>query len=99
MKIHWSNTSINDMQQIKEYIGQGSPHYAFVFINRLFETVKKAASFPQIGRKVPEFNHDNIRELIYRNYRIIYHLQDDVITVLTVIHGARILNNDTFNNE
>jgi plasmid stabilization system protein ParE len=87
------------MQQIKDCIGQGSPHYALVFINKLFETAKKAAAFPQIGRKVPEFDRDDIRELIYRNYRIIYHLQDDVITILTVIHGTRILKGDTLNND
>lgn len=99
MKIHWSNTSINDMQQIKNYISQGSPHYALVFINKLFDTAKKVTSFPQLGRKVPEINREDIREIIYRNYRIIYHLQDDVITILSVIHGVRILKSDTLNNE
>jgi plasmid stabilization system protein ParE len=87
------------MQQIKNYIGQGSPYYAVIFINKLFETAKKAVSFPLIGRIVPEFNREDIRELIYRNYRIIYHLGDNVITILTVIHGARILKTDTINYE
>jgi len=99
MKIVWSNTAINDMQRIKEYISQDSPYYALAFIKKLFETTKRTAAFPQIGRIVPEFNCADIRELIYRNYRIIYHLQNDIITVLTVIHGARLIKDDALNNE
>ena len=97
MRIQWSETSINDLLQIKEYISIGSPHYANIFINRIFAITKKSSTFPQIGRKVPEMNRDDIREVIFRNYRIIYHLEDSLITVLTVIHGARNLQSDTIN--
>lgn len=98
MKFSWSNTSINDLQQIKTYISQGSPHYALVFISNIFHATKKLNIFPLSGRITPEFNREDIREIIFRNYRIIYHLQNETITILTVIHGARILNSDTFDS-
>jgi toxin ParE1/3/4 len=32
---------------------------------------------------------ENIRELLFYNYRIIYRFETDRILVLTIIHGAR----------
>ena len=46
------------------------------------------AQFPRLGRKVPEFDDENVRELIVYSYRIIYRLQGDVI-IAAVIHGKR----------
>jgi plasmid stabilization system protein ParE len=38
---------------------------------------------------VPEAEEENIRELLFQNYRIIYRVGTDSILILTVIHGAR----------
>lgn len=51
--------------------------------------LKDAANFPRSGRKVPEFDDDNIRELIAYSYRIIYPVQAELITVAAVIHGKQ----------
>ncbi len=44
-----------------------------------------------MGRVVPEIGLDSVRELIYRNYRIMYVVDDSEksVEVLTVIHSAR----------
>ena len=47
--------------------------------------------FPRAGRKVPEFDNENIRELLAYSYRIIYELKLDEVTIAAVIHGKRIL--------
>ncbi len=44
-----------------------------------------------IGRKVPEYQTEDIRELIEKPYRIIYRIKANQIDVLAVIHGARLL--------
>jgi toxin ParE1/3/4 len=57
----------------------------------LIERTKLLGSFPQSGRKVPEFDRPEIRELILRPYRIVYQI-DDVkkrIGVARFWHGAR----------
>lgn len=46
------------------------------------------------GRLVPEYDRDDVRELIERPYRIIYRIQRDQIEVLAVIHGAQLLPED-----
>lgn len=42
-----------------------------------------------MGRIVPELENINIREIIYRNFRIIYRILDDSIEIARIIHGSR----------
>jgi plasmid stabilization system protein ParE len=37
----------------------------------------------------PEANRDDIRELIFHAYRIIYLIAEEQVTILTVVHGSR----------
>ena len=41
------------------------------------------------GRKVPEFDDENLRELIAYSYRIIYRGEWKDVVVAAVIHGKR----------
>jgi plasmid stabilization system protein ParE len=45
----------------------------------------------QSGRKVPEYQTEDIRELIEKPYRIIYRIKANQIDVLAVIHGTHLL--------
>ena len=73
MKIKWSARSRTDLQELKRYIAQDSPYYAQRFITRILTCVEKLAEFPDIGREVPEAGERNdVRELIFQGYRIIY---------------------------
>ena len=48
--------------------------------------------FPKFGRKVPEYNNPNLREILYNNYRIVYLVKDPYLEIISVIHGSRRLN-------
>ncbi len=90
MRIEWSARSRIDLQELKNYIGQDSPHYARRFIARIIASVENLAGFPDIGREVPEAEErEDVRELIFQGYRIIYLRQPDRIYIVTVIHGSR----------
>lgn len=41
---------------------------------------------------VPEIKNSRIREIILGQYRIVYRLQARVSEILTIYHGARLLN-------
>ena len=43
---------------------------------------------------VPEVQNPIVRELILGNYRIIYRLQGELAEILTIYHGARLLDPD-----
>jgi plasmid stabilization system protein ParE len=38
---------------------------------------------------VPETERDDVRELLYRDYRIIYRIKTKQVDILTVLHGSR----------
>jgi plasmid stabilization system protein ParE len=55
------------------------------------EITRKFSQFPLAGRIVPEFNDENIREWFAYSYRIIYRLDQTIITVAAIVHGRRML--------
>jgi len=65
--------------------------YARQTVDRITRRSEQIAAQPLSGRKVPELDDDNVRELIERPYRIIYRMKKERIDVLAVIYGARIL--------
>jgi plasmid stabilization system protein ParE len=44
---------------------------------------------PRIGRIVPELATPDMRELIFKKYRIVYRIEKNHITILTVFEGHR----------
>lgn len=92
VKINWTSQSINDIENIAEFIAKDSERYAQIQTQRFFEAVEVLQTNPKIGRVVPEFKSDVVRELILGNYRVIYHLvSKDLIDILTVHHSKRLL--------
>jgi len=91
MKIIWSPLAIDRASEIAEYIAQDKPSAPEKWINTVFSKVEQLKSSPEIGRVVPEIRNDQFRELIYGNYRIIYHIEKTQISILTIRHGKQIL--------
>jgi plasmid stabilization system protein ParE len=91
MKIIWSPLAIDRASEIVEYIALDNQTAAIKWLERVFEKVKNLSSLPEVGRKVPEVNRNEIRELIFGNYRIIYRIEQSNISVLTIRHGQQIL--------
>ncbi len=90
-RIVWSKRAAQDLDSITEYIATDSPAYAGIVLKNIVNQTRILARFPQAGRKVPEFDDENIRELIVYSYRIIYRLERDEALIVAVIHGKRIL--------
>ncbi len=89
MKVHWTDTAQGHLDAIYRYIAQDSPEYAKRMFDRLTRRSKQIAEFALSGRIVPEYEMDQIREVIEGPYRIIYYIKPDQIDVLAVIHGAQ----------
>ena len=88
MKVHWTDTAEGHLDALYAYIARDSPEYAKRMVDRLTRRSQQIADFPFSGRRVPEYDIDQIREVIEGPYRIIYHIKPDQIDVLAVIHGA-----------
>ncbi len=91
MKIIWSPLAVDRTTEIAEYITLDNPASATKWVEVLFDKVQLLKSSPKSGRIVPETQRDDIRELIYGNYRIIYRIEKNKISILTIRHGKQIL--------
>lgn len=90
MSITWSDVAEADLDQLYDYIARDVPYYAEQFIDRLIESVGVLKDHPRLGRQVPEAeDREDVRELIFQGYRIIYLVQPEHVHVLTIIHGSR----------
>jgi len=88
-EVLWSLTAGEDLREIEDFIARDSVLHAVGFVDYLVESAGILQKSPNIGRIVPEFGRTDLRELLFRAYRIVYLLKDDVVTILRVIHGAR----------
>ncbi len=90
MKVEWSDVAIADLRAVRDYIAKDSRFYAARFVDRLLEATAVLAEFPAIGRLVPEAQpRTDIRELIFRSYRVVYLHRAGTVFILTVVHGSR----------
>ena len=91
VKVVWTPFSIDNINDIADFISIDSRKYSELFVSKIFEKVHFLEDFPKAGRVVPEFNKEDIRELIYGNYRIVYKIYDYHLDILTIHHSARLL--------
>jgi toxin ParE1/3/4 len=90
-QVVWSRRASQDLEAIADYIAADSPTYAGIVVKKVVNQTKSLSLFPRSGRKVPEFDNEDIRELFVYSYRIIYRLQESEVVIAAVIHGRRIL--------
>jgi len=48
---------------------------------------------------VEEWQDPNIREILFGNYRIIHRVRDNVVEIMIVCHGARLLDNENLKEQ
>lgn len=87
--IRWSLAAGKDLREIEEFIARDSPVYAVRLVDRIVEAVERLEPFPLSGRIVPEYDREELREVIFGSYRIVYLVQEEMVTILRVVHGAR----------
>jgi plasmid stabilization system protein ParE len=92
MSVRWSQEAGENLADIEEFITRDSVVRAVQFVDALIDQTEAIlADNPRAGRTVPEIGNPDIRELIYREYRIVYRLNGDLIDILTVFEGHRLL--------
>jgi toxin ParE1/3/4 len=89
VKVQWTENAISHLIAIYDYIAQDSPFYAQRMVDRLTRCSQQLVDFPRSGRMVPEYEEEDLRELIERPYRVIYRVRSDAIEIVAVIHSAR----------
>jgi len=86
-KLIWSPAARDDLHDIVVFIARDNPNRAMSFGYELISETE----FPELGRSVPEYRDDNIREIIFRPYRIVYRIDHErrLCEIARVWHSAR----------
>ncbi|MFA7184372.1 MAG: type II toxin-antitoxin system RelE/ParE family toxin [Victivallales bacterium] len=92
MKIKWTDQAENRAYDIAAYIALDSITEAEKWVWQIFDYVRRLERFPESGRYVPELpDRKDIRELVFKNYRIIYKIEKSTVFILTVRNYKQIL--------
>jgi toxin ParE1/3/4 len=90
-KVFLSSNALSDLERIVAYITLDNVAAAQRMGNQLLDAALSLATFPERGRMVPEFRRPQLRETIFRSYRIIYRVNsaDNSLEIVRFWHGAR----------
>ena len=95
MKVHWTDEALSHLDNIYRYIAADAPVYARRIVDKITRRSQQIGAFPQSGREVPEYQEQDIREVLEAPYRIVYRIKsEDQVDVLAVFHGAQRLPDD-----
>lgn len=89
LEVVWTESAVLDLLAIKEFISQDSEGRASAWISELYAAGLSLSEFAGRGRIVPEFDKENLRELLIENYRLVYRITRTTIEILTVFDGHR----------
>lgn len=87
MKVITKADAKKDLLQIKWYIEQDSKFYANKTVNEINKRIKNLLLFPEMGRVIDK--DENIRQIIYKSYKILYKFDSKNIYILHIIHHSR----------
>jgi len=82
---------LSDLEIIVAYIAPHNAVAAGRLGNQLLDAALSLRTFPERGRTVPEFRRPELREIIFRSYRIIYRMNhaDQSLEIVRFWHAAR----------
>lgn len=98
-KVLWTKSASFDLEQIIEYIKIDSIDIAKYTLSQIKEECNKLYYYPERKRVVPELQQIGIskyRELIFKRWRIIFKIENDLVYILLVVDSSRNLEDILF---
>ncbi len=92
MTVFFSESALSDLEEIiKHYSDEGVPHIGKAFVASIVKGTETLPKNPDIGRMVPEFQDQKIRDLIHPPFRLVYLRESKSIHVVRVWRSERLL--------
>ena len=92
MQIFISSSAFSDLESIKDYYKEeGVLYLGEQYVVSIIDHIQTLSDNPDIGRKVPEFDEEKIRELIHSPFRIVYLREKNSIHIIRVWRSERLL--------
>ena len=96
MRVVWTDRARQRLRELHDYIAQSAPAVAAEVTRHLVTRSRQLGTLPYAGRRVPEYERTDVREILVRPYRIIYRIRSDLnrVDVLAVRHYRQLLPSD-----
>lgn len=93
MNVIFSSHAKSDLLEIVRYISLDKIIAAKKWANSVKDSITNLEKFPHLGRVVPEYSVESIREIIKGQYRIVYKIdkKQNNIVILAIHHSKRTL--------
>jgi plasmid stabilization system protein ParE len=91
VKVVWSPLAIERAYEEARFIAQDKREAALRWLDGLFASTDRLEIFPASGHVVPELALPEFRQIIYRSHRVIYRVDADAVSILTVRRSKRLL--------
>lgn len=88
MQINRSPRYKNNLFQILDYIAQDKLSASEDFLNELDKLINNLPNFPFKFRKSKYFDNENIRDMVYKGYTVIYRVDKikNTIDIVRIFH-------------
>ena len=92
MEVRLADSALADLEGILAwYAREGAPEVGQRLTRRILDRIERLVDNPRLGRMVPEFGQEALRELVYSPFRIVYRHDADGLRVIRVWRGERLL--------
>jgi plasmid stabilization system protein ParE len=91
-RITFAASAIKDLEDLQAYYSaEGAPDVGKRLVAEIIVKIERLALHPLSGRVVPEFNVEQLREIIYPPFRIVYRHDKNKVRVVRVWRSERLL--------
>ena len=87
-RVTFSDSAINDLSAILEYLEQYSPSYAEKLAEDIDRRTEQLALLPRLGRARDDLIA-GLRSVAIDQYLVFYTFNDTEVSVIRIFHGAR----------
>ncbi|MCL2525895.1 MAG: type II toxin-antitoxin system RelE/ParE family toxin [Coriobacteriia bacterium] len=95
-RIRFTPSAKEQLDNLMRYIASDSPSAARDFKSEILAKLENLCTFPEMGRRIPEYPNDEFRELIIKKYRFFYTLEGSTIWIVGIWRGSQIPGRPTY---
>ncbi len=91
MEIRFSDKAKRQLRNIYNFYSENSIQYAEHFLVEFYNKVEILIEFPKMYGIIPQLEKQNIRKLLFRDYRILYQFDENekIIKIVAILHAKQ----------
>jgi toxin ParE1/3/4 len=91
LSVRWTERALEQLREIGAYIALENQDAAKLLVEKVRDATDRLESFPESGRKVPEYMSLPHREIVIPPCRVFYRIQGKTVWIIHVTRSERII--------